>query len=100
MKTYEELVKEAIQKAHEEAAKAAAETKRFEVGETYQTRSICNHDCIFSVKVIKRTEKTVVVLVDGKETRCKVHNFDDGEAIYPYGKYSMCPIIRAGRKAA
>ena len=56
--TYSELVKEAIRKAHEEA-KAAAEAAKnqvaqFEVGKTYYTRSICNHDCIFSVKVIKR----------------------------------------------
>lgn len=71
--TYSELVKEAIRKAHEEA-KAAAEAAKnqvaqFEVGKTYYTRSICNHDCIFSVKVIKRTAKTVVVLKDGEEKR-------------------------------
>ena len=74
--TYSELVKEAIRKAHEEAKAAAEATKnqvaQFEVGKTYYTRSICNHDCIFSVKVIKRTAKTVVVLKDGEEKRCKI----------------------------
>ena len=55
--TYSELVKEAIRKANEEAKAAAEVTKnqvaQFEVGKTYYTRSICNHDCIFSVKVKK-----------------------------------------------
>lgn len=59
--TYSELVKEAIRKAHEEAKAAAEATKnqvaQFEVGKTYYTRSICNHDCIFSVKVIKKNRK-------------------------------------------
>ena len=53
--TYSELVKEAIRKAHEEAKAAAEVTKnqvaQFEVGKTYYTRSICNHDCIFSYTV-------------------------------------------------
>lgn len=39
MKTYAELVKEAIREAHE---KAENEYKKFEVGRTYATRSICN----------------------------------------------------------
>lgn len=101
-----ELVKEAIRKAHEEAAKAAAEAKnqvaKFEVGKTYYTRSICNHDCIFSVKVLKRTAKTVVVLKDGKEKRCKISLSYTGkeETIAPWGIYSMCPIIGAESVAA
>lgn len=74
--TYSELVKEAIRKAHEEAKAAAEATKnqvaQFEVGKTYYTRSICNHDCIFSVKVIKRTAKTVVVLKDGEKSGAKL----------------------------
>ena len=39
MKTYAELVKEAIREAHE---KAENEYKKFEVGRTYATRSVCN----------------------------------------------------------
>ena len=44
MTNYSELVKAAIRKAHEDAAAAAQaaknEIKAFEVGRTYQTRSI------------------------------------------------------------
>ena len=102
MKSYEELVKEAIRKAREEAAAKAAENKvkRFEVGATYQTRSICDHDCIFTIKIIKRTEKTVTVEKQGKQSRCKIHLIDGKEVIFPYGQYSMCPVFDADDKAA
>ena len=90
-----------------EEAKAAAEVTKnqvaqFEVGKTYYTRSICNHDCIFSVKVIKRTAKTVVVLKDGEEKRCKIGLSWNGkeETITPWGVYSMCPVIGASDIAA
>lgn len=33
--------------------------KKFEIGKEYFDRSACNHDCIFTIKIIKRTEKTV-----------------------------------------
>lgn len=95
--TYSELVKEAIRKAHEEAEANKTQVAQFEVGKTYYTRSICNHDCIFSIKVLKRTAKTVVVLKDGKEKRCKIglsYN-EKEETITPWGIYSMCPVIGA-----
>ena len=104
--TYNELVKEAIKRAYKEAEAKAEATKneipQFEVGKTYYTRSICNHDCIFSVKVLKRTEKTVVVLKDGKEKRCKIGLSWNGkeETITPWGVYSMCPVISASNIAA
>ena len=44
MRTYAELVKEAIREAHE---KSENEYKKFEVGRTYATRSVCNSECIF-----------------------------------------------------
>ncbi|VFF91883.1 Uncharacterised protein [Clostridioides difficile] len=30
---------------------------KFEVGKTYATRSICDHDYIYTIEVIKRTDK-------------------------------------------
>lgn len=35
--------------------------KKFEIGKEYFDRSACNHDCIFTIKIIKRTEKTVTL---------------------------------------
>ena len=100
--TYNELVKEAIKRAYKEAEATKNQIAQFEVGKTYYTRSICNHDCVFSVKVLKRTEKTVVVLKDGKEKRCKISLSWNGkeETITPWGVYSMCPVIGASDIAA
>lgn len=96
MKNYGELVREAIRKAHEEAE---AEKTEFKVGKTYATSSICDHNCIFSYTIIKRTEKTVTIRDKfGSEKRCKIHRDDYRpiEYIYPQGIYSMCPVLDAG----
>ena len=99
MANYSELVKAAIRKAHEDAAAAAQaakdEIKAFEVGKTYQTISICDHNCIFSIEIVKRTAKTVIVKKNGKEQRNRITVIDGRETIYPWGVYSMCPVIRA-----
>ena len=34
--------------------------KKFEIGKEYFDRSACNYDCIFTIKIIKRTEKAVL----------------------------------------
>lgn len=68
----------------------------FEVGKTYQTRSACDHNCIFEAKVIKKTAKTVTVetRMEGVK-RCKVHSHDGEQFFYPFGQYSMAPMMRA-----
>lgn len=70
---------------------------KFEVGKEYFSRSICNHDCIFSIKVIKRTEKTVTYEYMDETRRSKIHVDDSGEYIQP-DRYSMAPIFRAERE--
>ncbi len=71
--------------------------KKFRTGQTYETRSICNYDCIFSFTVIKRTAKRLVLKdnVTGEEFRRGIFVYDDAEACKPYGTYSMCPVINA-----
>lgn len=83
--------------------------KRFEVGKTYATRSICNQDCVIAVRIIRRTASTVTVdmlrsAINGEQT--KTLRINQGEAaqfgeecIRPWGKYSMCPVVRASRAA-
>ena len=110
MRTYEELVKEAIKAAHEKAETerktaeqaTANQMAKFEVGATYATTSICNSECVFKIIVVKRTEKTVTIdKGNGKTQRCKIHtDIRDAETIYPYGVYSMCPVIDATDKIA
>lgn len=74
--------------------------KQFEIGHTYQTRSACNHDCIFSIEIVKRTTKTVTYIYNGETRRSniKIDPFS-GEFIIP-DKYSMAPIFRAERERA
>lgn len=70
---------------------------RFEVGKSYRTRSIGDHDCIIDAEVIARTEKTVRVMTkhDGEKT-FRIKTWDDGiETIAPWGRYSMSPTITA-----
>ena len=74
---------------------------KFQAGATYQTPSICDHNCIFSYTVISRTEKTVTIKsrIRGQR-RCKISVFGGVETIFPEGRYSMCPVIDASKIAA
>lgn len=65
---------------------------KFETGRTYSTRSVCDHECIISVTVARRTAKTIVT-TDGK--RFRVGEYDGSEYVKPWGSYSMAPIVRA-----
>jgi len=70
--------------------------KRFKEGMKLSARSACDHNCVFEGRVLKRSPKTVVVETDLHGVkRCKIHENEDGEFIFPFGKYSMCPVFRA-----
>lgn len=75
--------------------------KQFQVGKTYATRSICDHDCIFSFVILSRTAKTVTVNVHGKVVRRGLSTNWDGtaEAFSPFGRYSMSAVISADKEA-
>jgi hypothetical protein len=81
---------------------------KFEVGKTYQTRSICDHDCLITMTVVDRTAKTVrMVEGDGKAPlklngdnkpvkTFRPRTSDNGvEFIWPWGHYSMSPLLDA-----
>jgi hypothetical protein len=72
----------------------AAKMTLFQAGRTYQTRSICDHDCIITVSIKSRTAKTVKT-VDGKTFRVAVWNDGSCEYIKPWGSYSMAPMLKA-----
>jgi hypothetical protein len=69
--------------------------QQFEIGKTYTTRSACDHDCVISVTIEKRTAKTVTATVRGESKTSRVAEYDGAEFIKPWGSYSMAPIIRA-----
>ena len=67
-------------------------TTQFQVGQTYATRSICDHDCIIRVTVAKRTAKTITTDA-GKPLR--ISEYNGVEQVKPWGSYSMAPIVGA-----
>ena len=74
--------------------------KKFEVGKIYKITSVVNHECVWSFKILKRTEKTVTIeeSFEGVKT-CRISKniseYNNAETIYPFGKYSMCPVLSA-----
>jgi hypothetical protein len=63
-------------------------------GMTLSTRSICDHNCIYSIDVISRTVKTATI----KDTcnrikRTKIHIRDGVEFLMPE-RYSFAPIFK------
>lgn len=71
--------------------------KKFEVGKTYCSRSICDHECIFTIEIVKRTEKSVTYIYDGKQRRSMIKTDESGEYIKP-DRHSMAPTFRADRE--
>ncbi len=68
----------------------------FQAGRTYQTRSICDSECLIRATIAKRTAKTVTT-ADGKTFRISV--YEGVEQFKPWGSYSMAPAISANRLA-
>jgi len=70
--------------------------KRFEVDKTYTCRSVCDHNCIWTFKVVKRTQKSVWLEDErGEVSRRLVKCFHNEETLFPLGIFSMCPVLTA-----
>lgn len=71
---------------------------KFKAGETYGSRSICDHNTIFSFKVVRRTAKTIWVTGEDKQDKAlRIKVWDGEETVKPLGSYSMAPVLRASR---
>jgi hypothetical protein len=88
---------------HQKETKAM---NKFEIGNTYSMRSICDHECVWTYTVVARTEQTITLMDErvkasnGTETiKCrvnkKVSEWNNAETVYPLGRYSMCPSLTA-----
>jgi hypothetical protein len=77
-------------------------TAQFQPGKTYETRSACDHDCIFKMKVIARsaTGKSIRVLVRDEFKTLRVSEYNGVEQVKPFGSYSMAPIMSADKENA
>lgn len=67
----------------------------FQIGQTYSTRSACDHDCIVSVTVSARTAQTIKTTVYGKAKTLRVAVYNGVECVKPWGSFSMAPIVSA-----
>jgi hypothetical protein len=71
----------------------------FVVGKTYSCRSVCDYNCVWSFKVIARTSKTVTIegngLMTEKTASRRIQIVDNAEQIFPIGRYSMAPVLKA-----
>jgi len=74
---------------------------KFETGKSYFCRSVCDYDCVWTFKVIKRTAKSIWVkdAQNGETIRKAVKVWNNSETINPLGSYSMAPILRAEHAA-
>lgn len=70
--------------------------KKFEVGKKYYSRSIHDHECIYEIEVVSRTDKTITYMYDGFKRRSKIKVNERGEYVTP-DNYSMAPVFRAER---
>lgn len=75
------------------------QSKTFEAGATYWTRSVCDYECIYRATVISRTPKSVKVDIgrDAPVTRRVFRDHSGNEAIRPFGNYSMAAVISADK---
>lgn len=63
-------------------------------GQTLTARSIGDHECIYTLRILSRTAKRVTFEQDGKVAVTKVHANEEGEFLMPK-RYSMAPIYSA-----
>ena len=71
--------------------------KKFEIGKEYFDTSACDSNCVFVIKIVKRTDKTVTFERNGKTRRAKLFSDERGEYIIPE-RYYMAPVFRAERE--
>jgi hypothetical protein len=74
--------------------------KIFQVGETYYDRSMCDHNCIYTADVIKRMNKSVLVIIRDRYDKPVIRRIivrDGVEGFYPFGRYSMASYISANK---
>ncbi len=59
---------------------------------TLTARSLCDYECIFTLKFIKITAKTATVKAMNTTRRCKIYTNSQGaKYIFALGQYSMAP---------
>lgn len=83
-------------------------TAKFTVGDAFSCRSVCDHNCVWTFIVTKRTAKTITVceMNDDGSVRSagpstfRITVWQGVETVKPHGSFSMAPILAADKKVA
>ncbi|WP_421878350.1 hypothetical protein [Pacificispira sp.] len=74
-------------------------TTTFETGKTYYCRSVCDHDCIWTFTVERRSQSSVWLTDRRGNTKRRTIKVGAGtEFCFPLGRYSMAPVLSADRE--
>ena len=70
---------------------------KFKINDTYRMNWIGDSELKTPVKIIGRTKKTVLIidLHSKEQKRCKINSHANHEYIFPAGRYSMAPVLKA-----
>jgi len=71
----------------------------FQAGQSYLIRFIGDADATATAQVLRRTVKTVRVMLEGEEKNLRVAVVNGVETVKPFGSYSMAPVMSAARPA-
>lgn len=80
----------------------------FQVGNTYEARSLCDFECKWSFTVVARTARFLTLKSDSfrngsdhsDTARVGICTWSGHEIARPFGSYSMAPTISSEREAA
>ena len=86
---------------------AEAKTVKFTVGDAFTCRSVCDHNCVWTFIVTKRTEKTITVCEVNEDGSLRgtgpgmfrVRVWHGVETVMPHGRFPMAPVLAADKKA-
>lgn len=74
-------------------------TSTFTVGQAYSATSVCDHECVWTFKVLRRTARFITIEDRwGAVSRVGVRTVGTEEVASPLGSYSMAPVIRSSRR--
>ena len=71
---------------------------RFEAGRTYSTTCTGDAELVIKLRVLRRTDKTIVAMLRGEEVRLRVGQHVDShgdthESVFPDGRSSLAAMI-------
>ena len=73
---------------------------KFEEYKTYTNNFIGDAELFFDYSIARRTDKFAWIIGKNEREikRVKIHIYNDVEYVYPMGRYSMAPVLKADKE--